>query len=163
MEGNEYKNEILEITKDLLSKVGFNGDVKLVESDSGANKFATVSVESDGDLSMLIGKCGQNLYAFEHLVRLIAARRMKDQISSLNFIIDVNDYRRSRTDYLADLAKSTAQRVIQTGKAEALSPMNSYERKVVHMELASFKEVQTESIGQEPRRRVIIKPQSSDL
>ncbi len=155
----DYKDTIIEITRDLLSKVGFDGEVRLVESDSSAGNFATVSVESDKDLSMLIGKGGQNLYAFEHLVRLMAARKITNPVGDFNFIIDANDYRKSRTDYLIGLAKDTAQRVIQTGKAEALSPMSSYERKLIHTELASYKEIQTESVGQEPRRRVVVKPQ----
>jgi spoIIIJ-associated protein len=159
MSTEDRKNEIIEITKDLLDKVGFDGEVRFVESGSGGSKFATVSIESDSDLSMLIGKGGQNLHAFEHLVRLIAARKLASSASDFNFIVDVNDYRRSRTDYLVSMAKDAAQRVIQTRKAEALSPMGPYERKLIHTELASYKEVQTESVGQEPRRRVIIKPQ----
>jgi spoIIIJ-associated protein len=155
----DHKNTIIEITRDLLSKVGFDGEVRLVENDSSTGNFTTVSVESDKDLSMLIGKGGQNLYAFEHLVRLMVARKTANPVGDFNFIIDVNDYRKSRTDYLIGLAKDAAQRVIQTGKAEALSPMSSYERKLIHTELASHKEIQTESIGQEPRRRVIVKPQ----
>lgn len=159
METEDKKNKIIEITKNLLNKVGFDGKVKFVENGSIGSKFATISIESDDDLSMLIGKGGQNLCALEHLVRLIVARKMPDPEGNFNFIVDINDYRKSRTDYLAGVARDVAQRVIQTQKAEALTPMNSYERRLVHTELASFKEIQTESVGQEPRRRVIVKPQ----
>lgn len=160
MSTEDRKNEIIEITKELLRKAGFDGEVRFIESGPGGGKFATVSIESDSDLSMLIGKNGQNLGAFEHLVRLIAGRRLANPESNLHFIVDINDYRKSRTDYLIDIAKDVAQRVIQTQRAEALSPMSSYERRLVHMELASYREIQTESVGQEPRRRIIVKPQS---
>ena len=113
---------------------------------------------------MLIGKNGQNLEAFERLVRLLASSQIEpNPENDLHFIIDINDYRKSRTDYLIDIAKDVAQRVIQTQRAEALSPMSSYERRLVHTELASYKEIQTESVGQEPRRRIIVKPQPEQL
>lgn len=159
MDAEDKKNKIVEITKDLLTRVGFGGEIRIIENISGNSKFITVSIESGEDLSMLIGKNGQNLYAFEHLVRLIVARKLSDPESNFSFIVDVNDYRKSRTNYLISVAKNVAQRVIQTQKAEALLPMSSYERRLIHMELASYKEIQTESIGQEPRRRIIVKPQ----
>ncbi len=159
MNTEDRKNKIVEIAKDLLQRVGFEGEVKFAENGPSESKLATISIESDKDLSMLIGKNGQNLEAFERLVRLLASRKLTDPENDLHFIIDINDYRRSRTDYLIGVAKDAARRVTQTQRAEALSPMSSYERRLVHTELASYKEIQTESIGQEPRRRIIVKPQ----
>jgi len=158
MEEN-IRNKIVEIVQDLLNRVGFEGEVKFAENRPGESKLATISIESDKDLSMLIGKNGQNLEAFERLVRLLVSRKLANQDNDLHFIIDVNDYRKSRTDYLIGIARDVARRVMQTQRAEALSPMSSYERRLVHTELASYKEVQTESVGQEPRRRIIVKPQ----
>ncbi len=166
MNTEDRKNKIIEITKDLLQRVGFEGEVRFTENGPSESKLSTVSIESDKDLSMLIGKNGQNLEAFERLVRLLASRKLAtatagqaDPENGLHFIIDVNDYRKSRTDYLVGIARDVARRVIQTQRAEALSPMSSYERRLVHTELASYKEIQTESVGQEPRRRIIVKPQ----
>lgn len=167
---NDNKNQIIEIVKGLLQKVGFEGEIKLTENTpvSAANEpsnedkrsFLIVSIESDNDLSMLIGKNGQNLSAFDHVARLLVNKKLNgyDGESPINFMVDINDYRKSKTNYLIDVARNTAKRVTQTQKAEALPPMSSYERRLVHTELASFKELQTESIGQEPRRRVVIKP-----
>ncbi len=172
MNVEDRKNKIVEITKDLLQRVGFEGEVKFTENGPSESGLATISIESDKDLSMLIGKNGQNLEAFERLVRLLASRKLArqnfttqnlsgqaDPENDPHFIIDINDYRKSRTDYLIGIARDVARRVIQTQRAEALSPMSSYERRLVHTELASYKEVQTESVGQEPRRRIIVKPQ----
>lgn len=159
MNTDDKKNKIVEITKDLLQRVGFEGEVRFAENGPSESKLATISIESDKDLSMLIGKNGQNLEAFERLVRLLASRKLADPENDLHFIIDVNDYRKSRTDYLIGIARDVARRVMQTQRAEALSPMSSYERRLVHTELASYKEIQTESVGQEPRRRIIVKPQ----
>lgn len=172
---NDIKNKIAETVKDLLSRIGFEGEVKLTEGASKAEPngligeeegvaFLVASIESDNDLSMLIGKNGQNLSAFDHVARLVVGRKLGGVWDkSANFIVDVNDYRKSRTNYLVDIARNVAKRVIQTQRAEALLPMNAYERRLVHTELALFKEVQTESIGQEPRRRIVVKPQVESL
>ncbi len=159
---NQNSSKIVEITKDLLERVGFDGEIKFINNENEQNEqsFSIVSIDSNKDLSILIGKNGQNLSAFDHIVHLVASRKLggvwgKD----LNFVVDINDYRKSKTNYLVEVARNVAKRVIQTRRAEALSPMNAYERRLVHTELASYKELQTESIGQEPRRRVVIKPQ----
>ncbi|MBI2062650.1 MAG: hypothetical protein HYT61_00145 [Candidatus Yanofskybacteria bacterium] len=166
----DVKNKIIEIVKDLLDKVGFEGEVKLTESltesepgmltEEKRGNFSVVSIESDKDLSILIGKNGQNLSAFDHVVRLLVNRAFAVSTGQppINFIVDINDYRKSKTNYLIETARNIAKRVVQTQKAEALPPMSSYERRLVHTELAAFKEVQTESIGQEPRRRIVVKP-----
>ncbi len=75
-----------------------------------------------------------------------------------NIVADVNDYRRSRTSYVVNLAKEAVMRVRSTQKAEALLPMSAYERRIVHMELASCPDIATESIGAEPQRRIVVKP-----
>lgn len=157
MESEDKKKAIVTIAEELLDKAGFKGEVKFTED--GPSGLSTLCVESEDDLSMLIGKNGQNLSAFEHLVRLMAIRKLSYSPEELRFVVDVNDYRKSRTDYLVGVAKEVARRVVETKKAEALAPMTSYERRLVHTELASYKDIQTESIGQEPRRRIIVKPQ----
>lgn len=156
---NDWKNLILNTTQDLLNKAGFEGAVKIIDDGFGGGSLWVVSIESENNLSVLIGKNGQNLNAFEHLVRLIFFHKNNShEMKDLNFTIDINDYRKSRAKYVLDLAKSTANRVVNTLKAEALAPMSSYERRLVHTELASNKDIQTESIGEEPRRRIVIKP-----
>ncbi|OGN03915.1 MAG: hypothetical protein A2831_02400 [Candidatus Yanofskybacteria bacterium RIFCSPHIGHO2_01_FULL_44_17] len=166
----KIKNKITETVQDLLRRVGFEGEVRLNESlavvdpDNSTNNsrasLMVASVESENDLSMLIGKNGQNLSAFEHIARLLVSRNVSITASQspISFIVDINDYRKSRTNYLVDVARNVAKRVIQTQRAEALLPMNAYERRLVHTELATFKDLQTESIGQEPRRRIVVKP-----
>ena len=57
---------------------------------------------------------------------------------------------------IAQVAHECAKRVMMTGRAESLTAMNSYERRLVHTELASYTELETSSIGNEPNRRVVI-------
>lgn len=155
MENLKASHPIISITQELLLRSGFSGEVALIPGGQGG--LPTLTIVSEQDLSMLIGKNGQNLNALEHLVRLIANRRQL-VLDAIPFILDINNYRRSRSRQLVELAKTAAQRVISTQRAEALIPMTAFERRLVHTELATHREVETESIGNEPRRRIVIKP-----
>ena len=130
--------------------------VELREELNSDNKIGVViSLYTPDNARFLIGKNGQNLRSFEHLVRSMFLKDSKE-ISGIS--VDVNDYKRSRASYAVDLAKQAVQKVRNTQEAEVLSPMPSFERRVVHMELASCPDIATESIGEEPNRRIVIKP-----
>lgn len=154
MDQNRYR--ITEAVKKMAGFMGLECQVELREELNSDNKVAlVVSLYTPDNARFLIGKNGQNLRALEHLVRSMFMKDNKD-ISGIS--VDVNDYKRSRASYVADLAKQAVSRVRNTQKAEVLSPMSAYERRVVHMELASCPDIATESIGEEPQRRIIIKP-----
>ena len=158
MEQEQALKLIEETTRELLERVGFVCQIKTEAQTTGLPKLPIISVESEQNLSMLIGKNGQNLNALEHIIRLMVWRKTQTETERTNFLIDVNNYRRSKTSQLVELARSAAQRVISAQRAEALAPMSAFERRLVHSELASYKELQTESIGTEPHRRIVIKP-----
>lgn len=123
-------------------------------NDETTTDSTLVSVFTDEPADFLVGKDGQTLRAFEHVVRSI----FKEQGAGKNIVLDINGYRHSRAMALAELAKAAVSRVKATQKPEALEPMTAYERRLVHVELANHPDVVTESIGQEPQRRVVIKP-----
>lgn len=147
---HEPKDVILETTREVFTKAGF--DAEITWQDAAIPRIAVVAAQGP----MLIGKQGTTLQALEHLIRLVVVRKLQDH--STDFILDINDYRREQTEELIAIAKEKAALVLASGKAESLAPMSSYERKVVHTELASFTGLHTESIGAEPHRRVVIKP-----
>lgn len=105
---------------------------------------------------VLIGKGGQNLRALEHIVRMMMARQHPEEARGL--IIDINDYRREMATELASRTREIADRVRETRQPEALRPMTAYERRIVHTELASYSDLTSESVGQDPHRRVVIRP-----
>lgn len=151
----EAKNKIIEITKSILEKMGFKGEVELTQ-EGNEKQTAVLSIVSATDSGFLIGKNGNNLEALEHMVRVLLAKI--EGLARTNFILDINDYRKVKTRQLTQAAKEVADRVVLTARAEALEPMTSYERRLVHMELASYNSIATESIGEEPKRRIVIKP-----
>lgn len=124
-----------------------------VSSEEGGSVRVAVQAADNGRL--LIGKNGQNLKALEHIVRIMWLRQNPDNRS---VVVDVNDYRAERSKELIQLVRETASRVQQTRRSEAFEPMSSYERRLVHTELATYSDLATESVGQDPHRRVVIKP-----
>lgn len=129
-------------------------EVKDETDDKGSRAFL-VSIYTPDNARFLIGKNGQNLKSLEHVLRAMFLKKME---GIYNITVDVNDYKRSRSDYVVEMARQVVTRVRSTQKAESLFPMSGYERRIVHMELASCPDIATESIGAEPNRRIVIKP-----
>ncbi len=150
----ENKERITAMIKKIVGFMNLDCQVEIREESGPELKTTTVSMYTPDNARFIIGKNGQNLKAFEHLVRAMLLRNNDGR----NIVVDINDYKKSRASFVVDAAKQAVSRVRNTQKAEVLAPMSAYERRVVHMELASYPDVATESIGDEPQRRVVIKP-----
>jgi len=104
---------------------------------------------------ILIGEGGQTLAEIQHLLKVILKRKITEPF----FIdLDINGYKKKKLDYLKELARSLADEVALTKKEKNLPPMVAYERRIIHLELAARSDVTTESIGEEPERRVVVRP-----
>jgi len=106
---------------------------------------------------ILIGEKGETLSEIQHLLRIIIKRRIKTE-ELFHLDIDINDYKKKKSFYLKELARSVAREVILTKKETILPPMPAYERKIIHLELANNPNIETKSIGEEPERQIMIKP-----
>ncbi|MDP2704585.1 MAG: R3H domain-containing nucleic acid-binding protein [bacterium] len=73
------------------------------------------------------------------------------------YMVDLNFYRKERERLIIELARAAAKKAAMKKESVELPPMNSYERRIVHMELADKPDLQTESIGEARDRRVVIK------
>ena len=71
-------------------------------------------------------------------------------------------YKAKNQKRLERLAKKVAREVSRTKVDAKLDPMNSYERRIIHTVLGEYKHVTTESIGEEPKRCVVIKYKNKD-
>jgi len=151
---DQNKDKIVETIKKVVDFMNLECQVQVREESGIESNAIMVSVFTPENARFIIGKNGQNLKAFEHLVRAMLLKNKEIQ----NIVIDVNDYKKSRASFVVDLAKQAVSRVRNTQKAEVLTPMSAYERRIVHMELAAYPDVATESIGDEPQRRIVIKP-----
>jgi len=154
MAQQEEVTTIQAATAEILDYLGYRGMVE-VSDDYTDPATRVVAINSVVEPGRLIGKNGQNIPALECLVRLLIAKRLP---AAPNITLDINDYRKSRAQVVVKQALAIVERVRASKKAEALLPMSSYERRLVHLELASLPDVETESVGQEPQRRVVVRP-----
>ncbi|KPL84287.1 hypothetical protein SE15_03905 [Thermanaerothrix daxensis] len=120
------------------------------------NAQSVVWVEIQGDdLSILIGRRSETLNALQYISSLIVSREMGVWVP---LIIDVQGYRARRERQLRILARRMADQAVLTGRRQVLEPMPANERRIIHLELRDHPEVITESIGEEPNRKVTIVP-----
>jgi spoIIIJ-associated protein len=110
---------------------------------------------SGQDADLLVEKNATLMNAFEYVV-LKAVRLDEDHFRKIAF--DCHDYRRMRIEELRLTAQVAAERVIESGSPFALSPMNPRERRIIHLALKNRPEVQTQSEGMGPERKVVILP-----
>ena len=91
--------------------------------------------------------------AMNHILQMVAKKNQAEAI-----FLDVNNYRHDRERLITELARAAAKKAATTKVEVSLPAMNSYERRLVHMELAVHPEVKTESVGEGKERYVVIKP-----
>ena len=106
------------------------------------------------DMSHLIGYTGKTIEAFQSLLNSMLQREDEDYAK---VFVEINDYKKKKEEKLRKLANKMAANCVKFRRPIKLEPMSAYERLIIHRELADRKDVETESIGEEPRRRVVIK------
>ncbi|MCI8617121.1 MAG: KH domain-containing protein [Clostridia bacterium] len=107
----------------------------------------------DNNLGFLIGYRGETLYALQSILSSVASKDIENRV---RVILDIEGYKSKREKALEDLAEKLAKTVVNTRKSVTLEPMQAYERKIIHAKLQSNNMVETRSIGEEPRRRIVI-------
>jgi len=113
-----------------------------------------VTVQFKGhDLDVLLANKGELLLALEH-VTLEALRARPEEHSRLMF--DANDYRLMRVEELRLSAETAAEKVKRTGVPFRFNPMNSRERRILHLALRNDTAVRTESEGSPARGQVVV-------
>jgi spoIIIJ-associated protein len=116
-----------------------------------------VVVDVTGDnLGLLVGPKGATLQAIEELVRTVVQRQTDGH--GVRIHVDVAGYRAKRRAALADFTRTLAEKVLETGRAQALEPMSASDRKVVHDTAGEIDGITTVSEGEDPRRRVVLRP-----
>lgn len=109
---------------------------------------------SEEDTGIIIGRKGETLDSLQYILSLMANKNT----STFNRVtLDVANYRTRRKEAIENNARKVAYKVIKSRRSIALEPMNSYERRIVHYALQSYKEVETVSQGNFPNRKVVIK------
>ena len=113
-----------------------------------------ITVEIIGEnTNNLIGYRGETLNAIQTLLSSIANKEIDEKV---RVILDISGYKDKRKKVLEELADKISKTVIKTGKKVTLEPMPAYERKIIHSRLQNNKKVTTESVGEEPHRKIVV-------
>lgn len=147
------KEDILEEIKreltNIINLMGIKGNFEIKQRDG----MTTITIFSDNN-NILIGKQGRTIEALS----LILKQYLYNELGFyFPFNLDVGEYKLKHQHQLERLAKSIAKDVKRTKMDVKLDPMNSYERRVIHTILGEYKNIKTESTGEEPNRSVVIK------
>ncbi len=146
---NNVKNDIATFLKDLVTNMGLEVNIESNIRDNQIN----IKMFSNNN-PILIGKNGQTLIALQNIVK-----QMVYTNTGLYpyILLDVENYKDKKQSNLEYHAKKIAKEVQKTKVDVILDDMNSYERKIVHDVLNNFKNIKTESEGEEPHRHIVIK------
>ena len=149
------KSDILEFAKKYVKDitVGMGIEDVVLESQRTEN-YIKITMHSENS-SLLIGKGGRTLSSLQTLLRAAISKEVPFKV---NVVLDVENYKIRQEHNIERLAKKLAKEVIKTKEPITMDSMNSYERRLVHNVLGNFKGITTESEGEEPNRKVVIKP-----
>ena len=145
---NEAKTKIDNFLKEFVEKL----DKGTTYTTEIKEKCLYVSINGE-NIGNLIGYRGEALYALENILKAISN---KDSENRVIVRLDIENYKEKRIKTLQDVANKKARIVEKTGKMITLEPMQAYERKIIHSFLQENPKVETRSIGQEPRRKIVI-------
>jgi spoIIIJ-associated protein len=145
-----------EVVSKLIHHLGMKAQVSAHFDESSSDDHHNILVDVRGeDLSALIGRHAETLNAFQHVASLIVGKLTQKWVQ---LTIDVEGYRARREKQIRQLARRMADQVTKTGRKVTMEPMPSGERRLVHIELRGDPAVTTESVGEEPYRKVVILP-----
>lgn len=146
---NEIVSFIKETVSEIIKKMNAEGNLEVRRREGSIS----VTIFSENN-AILIGKNGKNVAALQLLIRQMVNTKLSKPLS---IVLDVGNYKEKRARNIAYLAKKLAREAYKTKTEVTMDSMNSYERRLVHEALADDKYVYTESIGEEPNRKVVIK------
>ncbi len=144
--------------KTTLEAGGFHLNYEIVEAEPAEGDVETpdIVVKFNGpDVDLLLSNKAELLLALEH-VTMESLRMPSEDHSRISF--DANDYRLLRIEELRLSAMTAAEKVKRTGQPFRFNPMNSRERRIIHMALRGETEIRSESLGSGPSRQVVVYP-----
>jgi spoIIIJ-associated protein len=144
-----------ETVEELLEKMSVRAEVyaRMGEPDDVHSRAPLLIDVRGDDLSILIGPKSETLNALQYIAGLIIGKEIG---RSVPLVVDVEGFRARRAQQIRYLARRMAEQAVKTGRRQVLEPMSAAERRLVHIELRNHPEVTTESVGEEPRRKVTI-------
>lgn len=151
-EGTDLRTYLEHLLTTYLRQLGlkdFEIDLQLDDSVFRAD------IDSQEDLSRIVGENGQTLNAMQHLAGEILRRESDEPVE---LILDADDFRQRRREQLQQLAQNASQRALEEQDEVELTTMIPMERKIIHQTIDGIEGVKSHSIGEDTNRRVVILP-----
>jgi spoIIIJ-associated protein len=146
----ELLDEIRALVSSVLDAMGFEARVEVYD----AGGFIAADVAPD-NTALFIGQKGETIDALQYLINVSAFR---DRPFFKRIVLDAEGYRQRRVEAIQGMAHRTARRAVRERRTVEMPPMNSSERRVVHLFLSENPGVTTESEGSGYNRRVKVSP-----
>lgn len=146
------EEKVSEILENILGLLGLEGSFEVDEKEDAV--FVSIDAEDPG---ILIGRGGETLASLQLILNLISSRQFGHG-DSKRIIVDVSNWRKSKEEDLVSKTAAWTKKVIETNKLVELEPMPAWQRRIVHMMVEKTPGVKSESIGEEPERRLVISP-----
>jgi spoIIIJ-associated protein len=143
-----------EILEGILARMGLDYPVEAIESEESV----TLRISGDGS-GLLIGRGGQTLDAIQYIInKAINKARMDRRI----IILDTEEYRGKREEYLLSLASKLAGKVKKSRKPVTISNMSARDRRIIHLALKDDPSLVTKSRGEGAYRKIVIIPNKKE-
>jgi spoIIIJ-associated protein len=150
-------NEACQQAQEFLNAIFNSAHLELQAEIQDAESGCVLNFDG-ADTSLLLNEGGELLEALQHLANQAFGRTLPH---GERIICDVENFRATREAELRAMARHAAERVRKTGLPFTFGPMNSNERRVIHLSLAEEQDLHTESIGEGAARRLKVNPQAS--
>ncbi|MBD3280297.1 hypothetical protein GF389_02105 [Candidatus Dojkabacteria bacterium] len=164
---------IVETAGEIIEKLGMHAEIEaeMVEGDNEKN-YLKIHIQGE-ELGLLIGFKGQGLLALQQYLTIIMSIELREKLKQedsdseeegdgrktrTNILVDVNDYKEKQEDQSRQTALRAIDQVVESGQPVELPPMNPAKRRIVHMVVSEDDRIESESVGENPDRRVVIKP-----
>jgi spoIIIJ-associated protein len=145
----QWHDDVKAFVSDIVDGMGIDVEVVLRDLEDGS-----LEVDLRGeDGEVLLRRKGEGLDALQHLVNT-AYRR--DIGGNQRIVVDAMGFRRGKDAELQQMARFLMERAKSTGLPQELGPLNSYSRRIVHLEVGRDPEVCSESQGDGQMKQVII-------
>lgn len=139
-----------EILEGILTRMGLDYPVETIESEESV----TLRISGDGS-GLLIGRGGQTLDAIQYIInKVINKARLDRRI----IVLDTEEYRGKREEYLLSLAAKLSHKVKKSRKPVTISNMSARDRRIIHLALKDDPGLLTKSRGEGAYRKIVILP-----
>jgi spoIIIJ-associated protein len=144
------RKDIEQLIEKVFSLLEIEGTFALEEQED----ILEVSMETK-DTGIVIGYHGEVLESLQLILSLAIAKKLGRFV---RVSIEVDGYKKNRTEYLHNLAMQVKEKALSENKEQVLSSLKSWERRIIHLYLQNDEQVTSESEGEGKDRVLVIKP-----